>query len=153
MDIQQEKATEEHTTGFSLSSLDKMLAEAPEKKKLELNEYLLQMEWVSTVSKVESNTIQEIALNNLPWLIGSRIYFHLKSDYEKSVIESCLKSLFEHLHHHFKHVDVEAEIRVFPDENNKKRIPITPKDKYRAMVEQNPNLQKMVDQLKLKLDY
>lgn len=82
---------------------------------------------------------------------GSIVQFSVYNDAQKSVLSDKLFDLVKLLRTRLNNFKLMAEIKII--ENDHKRILSSPEDRYNAMVEKNPNLKKLTDNLNLELEF
>ena len=82
---------------------------------------------------------------------GSIVLLSVYNDAQKSVLSDKLFDLVKLLRIRLNNYKLKVEIKIIENEN--KTILSSPADKYDAMVEKNPNLKKLTDNLNLELEF
>lgn len=85
--------------------------------------------------KLQSNDLAVVAVSNPS---------------QEDKLKSVIPDLYSHLYSQLKNTNIRLEIRML--ETTEEKRPFTPQEKYKFMVEKNPNLKTLVDELKLRLD-
>jgi len=79
------------------------------------------------------------------------VELHVYNEAQKSVLSDKLFELVKMLRTRLNNYKLRATIKIIENGNN--IVPVSPGERYQAMVEKNPNLQKLKDNLNLELEF